>query len=79
MLKYLIYNSYCKFILGFQMSYWVVGGHYTDTSFVKLLDGHHQEKYGPYSCYDKAKQHWDKLSWENVDVCNIRYTILPHK
>ena len=61
------------------MSYWVVGGHYKDTSFNEIVDGHEGENHGPYASYIEAKQHWDRLSWDNVDICNVRYTILPQK
>ena len=27
----------------------------------------------------EAKEEWDKISWMNVDNCNIRYVILPYK
>ena len=29
--------------------------------------------------YEDAKKYWEKISWENVDNCNVRYIILPHK
>ena len=25
------------------------------------------------------RKEWDKVSWEKVDNCNVRYIILPHK
>ena len=61
------------------MSYWVVGGVYKNTSFKELERGHVLERYGPFSSYLKAKNEWNRLSWMNVDCCNTRYIILPHK
>ena len=61
------------------MSYFVVGGVYKDTSFNEYEEGFKQEKYGPFKNYDEAKKLWEKKSCENVDNCNTRYIILPHK
>ena len=61
------------------MSYWVVGGTYKDTNFEELQKGSELERYGPYNSYNEAKKEWDRLSWLNVDNCNTRYIILPHK
>tara|TARA_B100001029_G_C14948311_1_gene387249 strand:- start:741 stop:926 length:186 start_codon:yes stop_codon:yes gene_type:complete len=61
------------------MSYWVIGGTYKDTTFKELEDGLKLEKYGPFSSYFDAKKEWNRVSWQNVDSCNTRYIILPHK
>ena len=61
------------------MSYFVVGGVYEDTSFEKLENSGNQEKFGPFESYDEALKVWEKVSWENVDDCNVRYFILPQK
>ena len=61
------------------MSYWVVGGTYKDTNFQELEKGSELERHGPYNSYNEAKKEWDRLSWLNVDSCNTRYIILPHK
>jgi len=61
------------------MSYWIVGGIYQNTDFTDLIEGCELERYGPFNSYDKAKKEWDKISWMNVDNCNVRYVILPHK
>ncbi len=61
------------------MSYYVVGGTFKDTSFEEFEDESKKEKYGPFKTFEDAKQLWEKISWENVDNCNIRYIILPHK
>ena len=61
------------------MSYWIVGGEYEDTSFKKIKHDEELKKLGPFETYDLAKKEWDKISWEKVDNCNVRYIILPHK
>tara|TARA_B100000963_G_C22349774_1_gene546747 strand:+ start:75 stop:260 length:186 start_codon:yes stop_codon:yes gene_type:complete len=61
------------------MSYYVVGGKYKNTSFKEFEVGCSQERYGPFNTYEEARKQWEKISWENVDNCNIRYIVLPHK
>tara|TARA_X000000368_G_scaffold181770_1_gene143519 strand:+ start:54 stop:239 length:186 start_codon:yes stop_codon:yes gene_type:complete len=61
------------------MSYWVVGGVFKDTKFKDLIDGESLQKIGPFESYEDAKKEWNRVSWQNVDSCNIRYIILPHK
>tara|TARA_B100000963_G_C22489796_1_gene608715 strand:- start:503 stop:688 length:186 start_codon:yes stop_codon:yes gene_type:complete len=61
------------------MSYYVVGGTFKDTSFEEFQDESKKEKYGPFKTFEDAKKLWEKISWENVDNCNVRYIILPHK
>ena len=61
------------------MSYFVVGGLYKNTSFNEFTEDSNKEKYGPFETYKDAKKYWEKISWENVDNCNVRYIILPHK
>ena len=62
------------------MSYWVVGGGSTKILHLKRLkNGEELKKFGPFETYDLAKKEWDKVSWQNVDLCNVRYIILPHK
>jgi hypothetical protein len=61
------------------MSYYVVGGTYKNTLFKEFAEGCEQEKYGPFNSYADARRLWEKISWENVDNCNIRYIVLPHK
>ena len=61
------------------MSYYVVGGTFKNTSFEEFEDESQKEKYGPFKTFEDAKKLWEKISWENVDNCNVRYIILPHK
>ena len=61
------------------MSYYVVGGTFKNTSFEEFEDESKKEKYGPFKTFEDAKKLWEKISWENVDNCNVRYIILPHK
>ena len=56
-----------------------MGGLYKDTSFKELQDDERLQKYGPFNSYAEAKNEWNRLSWQNVDSCNTRYIILPHK
>ena len=50
-----------------------------NTSFNEFVDDSKKERYGPFESYEDAKKYWDKISWENVDNCNVRYIILPHR
>ena len=61
------------------MSYWVIGGTYKDTKFQEIEVGHKLQKYCPFNSYEDAKKKWDKISWQNVDNCFVRFIILPHK
>tara|TARA_A100001388_G_C28676213_1_gene454096 strand:- start:510 stop:695 length:186 start_codon:yes stop_codon:yes gene_type:complete len=61
------------------MSFWVVGGIYKDTKFKELAEGQKLEKYGPFKKYSEAKQKWDYHSWQNVDNCFYRFTIIQKK
>ena len=61
------------------MSYWVVGGTYKNTDFDQLEAGQKLKRYGPFNSYEDAKVEWNRLSWINVDSCNTRFIILPHK
>ncbi len=58
------------------MSYWVIGGTYTDTTFTHIVGGDAEQKIGPFPDYDTAKTVWAKLAWENVDDAHTRYRIL---
>ena len=58
------------------MKYWVIGGKYKNTKFDSLKDGHQLEKYGPYKTFELAKEKWSVLSWQNVDDCYIKYTVI---
>ena len=56
-----------------------MGGLYKDTTFKELQDDERLAKYGPFNSYVEAKNEWNRLSWQNVDSCNTRFIILPHK
>ena len=60
------------------MSYWIVGGEY-EYLLQKYKECEKLKKLGPFETYELAKKEWDKISWEKVDNCNVRYIILPHK
>ena len=58
------------------MTYWVIGGKYTDTSFTLIDGGDAEEKVGPFRDYETAKSIWGKLAWQHVDDAHVRYRIL---
>jgi len=55
--------------------YWVVGGEYASTAFDKMAPGKTEERYGPYTSLNDARAQWQRLSWQKVDNCNVRYRI----
>lgn len=55
--------------------YWVVGGRYKDTSFSEILEGHSEQRSGPYDSYEAAKSEWQRLAWQAVDDAHSRYFI----
>ncbi len=59
--------------------YWVIGGHYTDTDFVTLVEGCELEEYGPFDTYKKAYIKWSERAWKTVDICCYRFTIKEKK
>jgi carbamate kinase len=58
------------------MTYWVIGGEYTDTSFTHIKSGDAEERIGPFRDYETAKSVWAKLAWQHVDDAHVRYRIL---
>ena len=61
------------------MTYYVVGGIYTDTNFNNIAEGHNSEEYGPYEDYVTALKKWSEKAWETVDDCHARYEIIDEK
>ena len=55
--------------------FWVVGGHYRDTSFTMLADGG-AEAYGPFALYDEALRHWSDRSNQHRPLAAVRYSIV---
>jgi hypothetical protein len=55
--------------------FWVVGGHYRDTTFTMLADGG-AEAYGPFPRYEDAHRHWADRSNENRPAAAVRYSIV---
>ena len=55
--------------------YWVVGGEYASTAFDKMAPGKTEERHGPYTSLKDARAQWQRLSWQKVDNCNVRYRI----
>lgn len=58
------------------MTYWVIGGEYTDTSFTHIKGGDAERRIGPFGDYETAKSTWAKLAWQHVDDAHVRYRIL---
>ena len=59
---------------GAAAKFWVVGGVYTDTRFVKTVDAAEQW-YGPFDSYEDAKAEWGRRAWSTVDDAHARYRI----
>ena len=55
--------------------YWVIGGEYASTAFDTFAPGKTEERYGPYASFAEAQAQWQRLSWQRVDNCNVRYRI----
>lgn len=56
--------------------YWVVGGVFTSTEFDELVAGEDEERHGPFWSYSDAERAWQRLSWQKVDKCQVRYQIV---
>ena len=59
-----------------KISYFVVGGEYTDTRFEHLANNGEEERYGPFSSYKEAREIWAEHAWRTVDNCHARYRII---
>ena len=55
--------------------FWVVGGHYRDTTFTTLIEGG-AEAYGPFVRYDDALRHWTDRSNAHRPMAAVRYSIV---
>ena len=58
------------------MTYWVVGGEYTDTDFKKVMPGKAEERLGPYPTFKEAKDIWAARAFSTIDHCLVRYRIV---
>jgi Domain of unknown function (DUF4170) len=58
------------------MSYWVVGGEYTDTSFSRLAPGQSEERIGPFENYDEAYELWRARARATIDDATVWYRIV---
>jgi Domain of unknown function (DUF4170) len=58
------------------MSYWVVGGDYTDTRFNELAPGTREERLGPFASYREAWDVWSARARATVDIATVRYRIV---
>jgi hypothetical protein len=55
--------------------YWVVGGEYESTYFMRIAGGKAEERHGPYGDFGTARARWASLSMATVDNAHIRYRI----
>ena len=55
--------------------FWVVGGHYRDTTFTAISEGG-AEAYGPFPRYEDALRHWSDRSNQSRPVAAVRYSIV---
>ena len=58
------------------MSYWVVGGEYTDTDFERMMPGRREERLGPFATLTEARDTWATRAFATVDHCLVRYRIV---
>ncbi len=58
------------------MSYWVVGGEYTDTDFRQITLGKTEERLGPYTSFKEARDAWASRAFSTIDHCLVRYRIV---
>jgi hypothetical protein len=55
--------------------FWVIGGEYEDTSFLRILGGGGEQRIGPYKTYDEAMAAWRAKAMATVDNAHIRFHI----
>ncbi|MGB8839479.1 MAG: DUF4170 domain-containing protein [Aliidongia sp.] len=60
------------------MTYWVVGGEYTDTQFETLVPGRALERLGPFASYEAAREVWASRAWATVDDCHTRFRVVEN-
>jgi hypothetical protein len=58
------------------MSYWVLGGEYTDTDFRRVAAGKAEERLGPCSTIKEARDAWASRAFATIDHCLVRYRIV---
>jgi hypothetical protein len=58
------------------LAYWVVGGEYTDTTCSKIARRGAEEWLGPFESHADAETEWARISWQEVDNCNVRYRVV---
>lgn len=55
--------------------YWVIGGEYTDTDFKTIRDGGEEQRIGPFSSYEDARDEWKSRSMAAIDDAYSRFRI----
>ncbi len=58
-----------------EVSYFVVGGVYTDTDFNCPAEGQSEQWIGPFQTYEAAKKEWSTQAWKSVDQATARFRI----
>lgn len=56
--------------------FWVVGGEYTDTNFIKLAHGKAEERHGPFATYREAYEVWSARARATIDDATVRFRII---
>lgn len=57
------------------ITYYVVGGIYTDTDFSQPANGGNEQWIGPFDSYEAAKKEWSTQAWKSVDKATARFRI----
>lgn len=56
------------------MPFYVVGGMYADTTFVRLVRP--EPTTGPFATYEEAAEEWSGRSRATIDIATTRYRIV---
>ncbi len=70
-------EAYARFGIEREASdeYWVIGGIYTDTNFKEIAPGEEEQRHGPYTDYQTAKEKWWACSSAHIDNAYARFRI----
>ena len=56
------------------MSFYVVGGQYEDTTFLRLI--RRDPPSGPFDTYEEALESWSGRARATIDIATVRYWIV---
>lgn len=62
-----------------EVTYYVVGGVYTDTTFTKIAGGAQEGRFGPFTSLADAKKEWQARAFSTVDDALARFRIEKHR